>query len=203
MPSISLRHIGFLLGGAILAVCIGFFWFTWNLIGNFKAHIAPADAIIVLTGKAPRIQDAITLLADRKGKKLLISGVNIATTKQTLRKRFSAQDRLFTCCVDIDTVAQNTRGNAAQSARWVKQNGFKSLILVTSAYHMPRSLLEFRHAMPDRHLTAFPLNTKSIPIDRWWAYPGTTQLLVIEYFKYLLAWVRLYTADPMRGRGSG
>ena len=84
------------------------------------------------------------LLALGKGNRLLISGVNQATSKNSLRRRFSKHRKLFACCVDLDHLAFNTRSNAAQSARWARAHKFKSLILVTSTFHMPRSLAEFQ-----------------------------------------------------------
>ena len=67
--------------------------------------------------------------------------------------------------------------------------GYRSLRLVTSGYHLPRSLLEFRHAMPDVTLIPHPVFSESVKQERWWAWPGTANLIVGEFNKYLLAWL--------------
>lgn len=176
---------------AFVLLCAGFLWFTHN-ISQASGTILTADAIVVVTGKSSRIGDAINLLARGKGKRLLISGVNTTTSKNDLRRMFNGHDKIFACCVDLDHQALNTRGNAAYSAQWVSGHKFKSLILVTSTYHMPRTLAEFSNSMPAVKLQGSAVLVKNIHIDRWWAYPGTAKLLAIEYAKYLLALLRIH-----------
>lgn len=177
--------IAFILLGA------GFLWFTHN-ISQPNGTILKADAIVVVTGESSRIGDAINLLARGKGKRLLISGVNTTTSKNDLRRMFSGHDKFFACCVDLDHQALNTRGNAAYSAQWISRHNFKSLILVTSTYHMPRALAEFSNSMPGVKLRGAAARVKNIHFDRWWAHPATAKLLAIEYAKYLLALLRIH-----------
>src|SRR5690606_15928842 len=101
-----------------------------------------ADAIIVLTGGQSRLDAGIDLLKSGKGRRLLISGVNPAANRDDLRAATGGDRRLFSCCVDIDHAALDTIGNAEESAKWVEDHRYGSIILVTNNYHMPRSLLE-------------------------------------------------------------
>src|SRR5207248_507539 len=80
------------------------------------------------------------LLAAGRGKRLLISGVNPGTTTSDIAHQVSEYSRFLSCCVDLDYSALNTLGNAVETRRWVLDRGFHSLIIVTSAYHMPRAL---------------------------------------------------------------
>jgi len=187
-----LRIAGLCMGAAFIFLCAGFLWFTYSIASSSPATLQNADAIVVVTGKASRIGEAINLLALGKGKRLLISGVNATTSKNSLRRMFKGHDAMFGCCVDLDRQALNTRGNAAHSANWARRHNFKSLILVTSTYHIPRTLAEFSNTMPNVKLQGLPVIAKHIHINRWWAYPGTAKLLAIEYAKFLLALLRIH-----------
>jgi uncharacterized SAM-binding protein YcdF (DUF218 family) len=131
------------------------------------------------------------LLAQGKAKRVLITGVYRATTKEELKQLASQGDQYFACCVDIDKEARNTIDNATETAEWVAQRQFHSVIVVTSNYHMPRALAELGRAMPTVVLIAYPVIDKNVHLDHWWTYPGTTKLLMSEYLKYLPALGRL------------
>ena len=105
------------------------------------------QGIVALTGGDERLDAAVSLLENRSGQRLLISGVHPTTTKQEL-KLLSHGGRRFDCCADLGYAAENTHGNAEEAARWARAHRFKSLIVVTARYHMPRSLTEFQAAMP-------------------------------------------------------
>jgi uncharacterized SAM-binding protein YcdF (DUF218 family) len=156
-----------------------------------RETVPTADGITVLTGGADRIDQAMKLLAQGKAKRVLITGVYRATTKEELKQLASQGDQYFACCVDIDKEARNTIDNATETSEWVAQQHFHSVIVVTSNYHMPRALAELGRAMPDVGLIAYPVIDKNVHLDRWWTYPGTTKLLMSEYLKYLPALGRL------------
>jgi uncharacterized SAM-binding protein YcdF (DUF218 family) len=155
----------------------------------------PADGIVALTGGASRISDAMELLARNQGKRLLISGVNPATKPSEIIRLTPEYEKLFTCCIDLGHQALNTTGNAAEIAQWSRALKFRSLIVVTSAWHMPRALVELRREMPDTELISFPVVTERMRDSPWWTSAQTARLLMLEYVKYLatLARIRL---DP-------
>ena len=74
-----------------------------------------ADGIVVLTGAASRIPDAIELLAAERGKRLLISGVHRATSAREIARLTPLYSKYFTCCIDLDRSALNTFGNAFET----------------------------------------------------------------------------------------
>src|SRR3546814_4475167 len=94
------------------------------------------------------------------------------------------------CSSDLGYEADNTRGNAVETAAWMKDQDFTSLRLVTATYHMPRSLLEFRRLMPDIEIVPHPVFTEHFKRDDWWMWPGSSSLLITEYTKYLVALLR-------------
>lgn len=175
-----------------LGYAAGFLWFLNEIPTPSQADAHPtADAIVVLTGGPERIDAAMDLLASGRGARLLVSGVHPEVTKEELSDLLSPDKALFDCCVDMDWRAENTIGNAAETAAWVEANGFQSLLVVTSAYHLPRALRELSHTMPDIDLRGHPVFHDGVHLDEWWRYSGTSRLLIAEYSKFLLTLVRL------------
>src|SRR6476660_10223879 len=174
---------------------IGFVGFLSLLRG---AEIKPdrkADGIVVLTGGSSRVSDAMELLAGGYGKRLLISGVHPTNAAIDISRSLPDNHSLLGCCVDLDRSAVNTRSNAAETRRWAYERGFKSLIVVTSNYHMPRAILELSHAMPDIALIPFSVVGVSLKNKPWWTSGATLRLLLSEYVKYVAAEVRVRLAD--------
>ena len=145
-----------------------------------------AAAIVALTGpSAERVNAAIRLLEQDKGDRLLISGVNRDVRRQELRALTPGSSKLFNCCVDLGFEAEDTVGNAQEIAAWVRAKGYDSLIVVTSDYHMPRSLLELRAAAPGVILTPYAVPTPSLDNARWWRAAVSARRMTLEYLKYL------------------
>ncbi len=175
----------------------GYAWFAQVVTARNEVPPRPADAIVALTGGSNRIGDAIDLLQSRHGKRLLISGVNERTGRDELGRLNPAGRSLLACCVDLDHRARNTIGNAIEARRWAKANGFDSLVVVTSNYHLPRTMLEFRHAMPQVRLIGHPVANEMTTTRHWWHDPAAARLIAVEYTKYLAAWLRSrIEADP-------
>lgn len=169
----------------------GFGWFA-NQISHLETPADPpgADAIIVLTGGQFRLDAALDLLRSGKGSRLLISGVNPVARDSELKAVMGADDRLFACCIDIDRAAIDTIGNAAESAKWVNEHAYTSVILVTNNYHMPRSLLEMRRLLKTTDLRPYPVVNSRLNDGSWLVKPDAVRVLFTEYTKYLTAWVR-------------
>jgi uncharacterized SAM-binding protein YcdF (DUF218 family) len=181
-----------------LSLLIGFVDFAEDVAGAEPPGDARAEGIVVLTGGTARIDGALQLLAEGRAHRLLISGVNPLVTRQALASTVSNSLRgVLDCCVDLDHRAQDTIGNAAQAREWADERGFSSLIVVTSGYHMPRSMAELAFAMPDKRLIAFPVNNPDLHLDSWWRDPATLGLLVREYGKYLAVEARRLAAPAL------
>jgi uncharacterized SAM-binding protein YcdF (DUF218 family) len=188
-----IRSIGVklvLLSAFLLAA--GFAFFIWLLPSQEIALDRNADGIVVLTGGDSRVNDALELLASGRGKRLLITGVYAGTTTGDIAREVANYDHVLACCVDLDYSALNTFGNAVQARRWAVQHGFHSLIVVTSAYHMPRALAELSHQLPDVTLIPYPVVSDRLRIEPWWSNGATTKLVLSEYIKYLAAKVRMH-----------
>lgn len=149
------------------------------------------DGIVALTGASDeRIATALNLLEQGKARRLLVSGVNTEVRREELRQVAGAPRRLYECCVDLGYDARDTLGNAQEIADWARDKRFESLIVVTSDYHMPRSLLEIRAAIPEAELFPYPVATELLDNRKWWRDQRTTRLITVEYCKYLAVLVR-------------
>jgi uncharacterized SAM-binding protein YcdF (DUF218 family) len=192
---------------AVLALIwlIGLFVFA-DRVRGFTPAPEPerADAIVALTGpSAERVNAAIRLLEQDKGKRVLVSGVNRDVRREELRAVTPGSNRLFNCCVDLGFEATDTTSNAQEIAAWARAKDYDSLIVVTSDYHMARSLLEIRTAAPGIKLTPYAVETPSLDNSRWWRAAVTARRMTLEYMKYLAALGRAagVSRGKIRGRG--
>jgi len=175
------------------ALGAGFLFFV-NAIATMPAPQQPMkklDAIVVLTGGSNRIDAGFRLLEQGFGKKLFISGVYRGLDVRQLLKRWKAvpQKRLD-CCVTLGFKADNTSGNAVETAIWLHRQKFHSIYLVTADYHMKRALLEFHHAVPDVAITPFPVIPDHFNVRDWWTSASVGLLVAHEYLKYAATTLR-------------
>jgi uncharacterized SAM-binding protein YcdF (DUF218 family) len=173
---------------------VGFLVFVSDLPTEEVTIEREADGIVVLTGGSSRITDAIELLAAGRGRRLLISGAHPATNSTEILRLNPEFAKVVKCCIDLDR-SVNTLGNAIETRRWVERRGFRSLIVVTSSYHMPRAMAEIAHQLPGVALVTFPVVPDRLRDGRWWTNGVTVRLLLSEYLKYLFARVRM-RIDP-------
>jgi uncharacterized SAM-binding protein YcdF (DUF218 family) len=185
--------LGIVLG--TLALALGFVWFLSRVQGEDVALDRNAEGIVALTGGAARINDAIELLAAERGRRLLITGVNPTTHTAELARLTPQYRKLFECCIDLDRSAVNTIGNAVETRRWARARGFRSLLVVTSAYHMPRAIAELSHELPDVTLIEFPVWTERQRSEPWWSNEATARLVISEYLKFVYAVVRMHVVS--------
>ncbi|QKV20129.1 YdcF family protein [Oricola thermophila] len=197
-----LRHLCVGLAAAVAIYLGGFFVFLAD-VDQYGAAPAGtrADGIVVLTGGHARVDEAVRLLDAELGDRLLISGVHPAASRAVLMKTFAVDEAQFACCVDIDRKALDTVGNAEETARWAADHGFRSLIVVTNDYHMPRSLFELRRTMKD--ISLIPHAVIATRGDTVSADMQARRLRVLfgEYVKYSAARLRALVLPPRSDAG--
>ncbi len=146
------------------------------------------DAAIVLTGGSNRVSQGFELLAEHKVKYLLISGVHSGVTLDDLVKLWGGKKSLIDPeVVTLGREAGNTIGNALEASDWVKKNDIKEAYVITSNYHMPRSLLEFRHELPETHLVPYAVQ----PEDFLWTEPLYWKTAFLEFHKLVVSLYRV------------
>ncbi len=188
------RRLLWRLGGALFlcaAVWVaGLVWFATQMPATVTTGTQKTDAIVVLTGGRGRVHQGLELLSQNRAKRLFISGVYRGVDVKALLRISRQSPEKLACCVSLGYQADNTQGNAVETAAWMREQGLHSLRLVTSAYHMPRSLLEFRRAMPDITIVPHPVSPEQNPQMGWKRWPGRAGLIVSEFSKYLVALIR-------------
>jgi uncharacterized SAM-binding protein YcdF (DUF218 family) len=188
------------IAAAALGLVAGFVAFVSDVSAARPPGAAKAEGIVVLTGGSARIDTALHLLAEGHAHRLLISGVNPAVGSGAIAETVDPDLKsVIACCVDLGHEARDTIGNAAETRDWVRQHRYGSLIVVTSAYHMPRSLAELADALPEVSLIPYPISNPELHLADWWNEPEAFALLLREYGKYLLAAARLALGPPADG----
>lgn len=185
-----LRFARFAAAVALALALGGFLQFATDVADLEPTGGEHAEGIVVLTGGRDRIHGAVELLKAGRGQRLLITGVHHLTRAETLRRQSEGDEPLFACCVDLGFQAASTVGNAQETAAWATARRFRSLIVVTSAYHMPRSLAEFTEAMPGIVLIPYPIRHAELDLARWYLSTDTAKLLMLEYLKYTVSRAR-------------
>ncbi len=166
---------------------LGFAMFSIQVVYSDIAEARQKmDAIIVLTGGPDRVNKGLELFAEGTAKNLFISGVHPSVKKREILAQWTGKT-LPRCCLILGQQATSTVENASESKAWAQNNKIESIILVTSNYHMPRALMEFRSALPDTFIIPHPIAQKDLKADggRMW------KLLLSEYHKLILRWVQL------------
>ena len=182
---------------ALLAALIDFGFFLAQIARPVANPPARADGIAVLTGARERITAAAHLLADGKGKRLLISGVHERTHLADLLRIEPMLEPLNACCVDLGRKATNTIGNAQEVTGWARMHEYRSLWLVTSDYHMPRAQLELQKASPDLLIYPWPVSSAHEGGFLLWRDISTWRLIGSEWMKLHVVRLRLALGLPM------
>ena len=131
----------------LLAWALGFVWFAAAL--PQPAPPAPSDAIVVPTGSGGRIERGLQLLSQGTAPQMLVSGVDPQVRPAEFQAEYAVPARLMDCCVTLGFAALDTRGNAAETARWVERGEHRSIRLVTADWHMRRAALELAGRLPE------------------------------------------------------
>lgn len=175
-----------------VGAAIGFLAFVGSLPQRPVNATTRTDAIVVLTGGSERVTTGLRLLEQGLARQLFISGVPPGITREELLRRIDLGDFSLRDRVVLGHAAGNTAGNARETAVWMRRQRYRSLRLVTSQYHMPRSRAIFAWAMPDVEIVPHPVFSEAVRQDDWWSWPGTTKLFLIEYAKYVAAAVYVW-----------
>jgi uncharacterized SAM-binding protein YcdF (DUF218 family) len=184
-------------GGALWLFVLGFVLFAAWVSRIPEQSAGRADGIVVLTGGPTRIEEGAKLLQDNRGDRLLISGINTHTGRDSVLKLTGLASKQFNCCVDLGYSALDTIGNARETGTWASQRRYNSLIVVTSRAHMPRSLAELERALPGVKLIPHPVMSRTPEQSPWWLSYSATRVIVSEYLKYIPSAAKLIVARAL------
>ena len=177
---------------------IGLTEYKQKILSTAKYTSSNSSNIVILTGGSNRIKNGFKVInkfktSSKFNSKILVSGTGKGFTKLSLEKKlnFDFDLNVIECCVELDSISTNTYSNAYETLKWVKKNNIKEFILITSNYHMPRAFLEFRNRMPDLKIVTYPITPKKHNINNWLNSFETFSLIFSEYFKFLIANLRI------------
>jgi len=172
--------------------------FKKNILSLTKYNNIESPNIVILTGGANRIKDGLKIIEDFKNSKninykILVSGTGMGFTKSSLKKKLGPNfnSHLIQCCIDLDGVSKNTLTNASETFKWTHKNDIKEFILITSNYHMPRAILEFKNVMPNLKIYTYAITPKKHDIENWLSSYQTFSLVFTEYCKFIIAGLRI------------
>ena len=172
--------------------------FKQNILSFSKYNNKEIPNIVILTGGTNRIKDGLKIIAyfsksKKNNYKILVSGTGIGFTKKSLERKLGPNfnPQLIQCCIDLDSVSKNTFTNASETLKWTNKNNIREFILITSNYHMPRALLEFKNAMPNLKIYTYAITPKKHVIENWLNSYQTFGLVFTEYCKYFIANLRI------------
>ena len=172
--------------------------FKENILSFSKKNNNQSPNIVILTGGTNRIKDGLKIIKDFKipkiiKYKILVSGTGIGFTKNSLRKKLGPtfNNHLIQCCVELDSISKNTFTNARETFKWTKKNDINEFILITSNYHMPRAVLEFKSVMPNLKIYTYTIIPIKHDINNWLNSYRTFSLVFTEYCKYIIASIRV------------
>ncbi|MBB5517914.1 YdcF family protein [Amphiplicatus metriothermophilus] len=185
-----MRRVIFILLAIGLAWTAGLVAFIAGLPAPAGEDGATADGVVVYTGGGARIAAGMSLMQRGAGRRLLISGVNPDISRDEIAKMWPGAAETFDCCVDLGAAARSTEGNAQEVSEWAAAHGFRSLILVTSEYHMPRALLETHARMKSAEIAPHPVASGYLDARGRPASTEAWRRLAVEYSKFLAARVK-------------
>jgi len=184
------QYVIFMLSLSLILFLGGFVVFA-ETVRNLRPPntLNKADGIVIWTGKGGgRLETGADLLRRGKGERLLISGVNEQTSLEAIKSLIILPDKKADCCIDLDYAAQDTIGNARETASWAQALGYEHIILVTSAYHMPRAEIEIGQTAGRIKITPYPVVNRDGP--KWWSDKDRFKRILQEYTKLLLTYLR-------------
>jgi uncharacterized SAM-binding protein YcdF (DUF218 family) len=164
----------------ITALFIDFTYKTFS----YRQSSVKADAIVVLAGGKGRVDEGVRLFREGRATYLFFIGVDPSVRKTDLYRPHSgdpSSDRVI-----LESVSRNTLENAIYGRDVILRKQVGSVLLITSRYHMKRSAILFRNALPkELAIYPYPVDSKNLK-EAWWNHGGSFHLLFSEFYKYCM-----------------
>lgn len=134
---------------SLILICwaLGFVWFSVFLPQPVIEPVR-SDGVVALTGAGGRIPHALNVVRKGRAKLLLVSGVDREVRPREFAAEFKVPAPMMACCVTLGYDAVDTRSNAIETIRWIKDNKLRSIRLVTTDWHMRRAAFDLAEQAP-------------------------------------------------------
>ena len=171
------------------------FFFTYSFI-IFLQQIAyeeviynnSSDGIAVLTGGKGRISLGLSLYQKNRNLQLIISGVD----KKVSYKSIIPDSLNNEVNITIDKDSESTFQNAKVINSWIVKNKLKNVTVITSYYHMPRSMLLMQALNPVIKFYAYPVKKNYSKKTSFKENILYYLFLIEEYIKYLISYIFIF-----------
>ncbi len=168
---------------ALLAIAMLFIDFTYKTF-SYHPREVKADAIVVLAGGKGRVEEGVRLYRERKASWLFFIGVDPSVRRSDLyhpQPGDPSPDGVI-----LEKASRNTLENAIYGREVIMQKNIRSILLITSRYHMKRASILLRNALPrDVAIYAYPVDSHNLK-EAWWNHGGSFHLLFSEFYKYCM-----------------
>ena len=167
----------------LLIITALFVDFTYKTFSARPSQVQ-VDAIVVLAGGKGRIEEGIRLFREGRGTWLFLVGVDPTVRKADLYRPKSGDPPSDN--VILEKMSRNTLENAIYGRDVLVEHKVRSVLLITSRYHLKRSAILFRNALPPEvALYSHPVDSSNVK-EEWWHHVGTFRLLFSEFYKYCI-----------------
>ncbi len=167
----------------LFAITVLFIDFTYKTF-SYRQVSTKADAIVVLAGGKGRVEEGLRLFRESRAGYLFFIGVDPSVRKSDLYRPQTGDPSPEN--VILEKASRNTLENAIFGRDLIVRHDIRSIILITSRYHLKRSSILFRNSLPrDIAIYPYPVDSSSLK-ESWWSHGGSFQLLFREFYKYCM-----------------
>lgn len=167
----------------VVVITALFIDFTYKTF-SYRQNARKADAIVVLAGGKGRVEEGVRLFRESRAEFLFFVGVDPTVRKSDLYRPKPGDPSADN--VILEKASRNTLENSIFGRDVIVRSGVRSVLLITSRYHLKRASILFRNSLP-RDITIIPYPVDSVNLkESWWSHGGSFQLLFREFYKYCL-----------------
>ena len=134
---------------------------------------------------------ALELFSSSQAKFLYIAGVWEAITLESIFSETELEG-IDRSKVILEKKSKTTYENALYAADYMAQNQVRSIVLVTSVYHMKRSTTIFSKVFPPNvDIYSYAIESQNFSLENWWKSPNALRIAFTEFLKYGWYWFTL------------
>ena len=170
----------------IILYFVSIFNFILNIDNDF-IFSNKVNNVVILTGNKGRLQAGLNLMESNINSRMLISGVAKGVKHSDIITNVNIENNR----IRLGYNANNTLGNAIETANWVKEYNINNFILITDNWHMQRTLLLFNSLMPNIEILPYALNSISSDIKDYLKFNNKTFLIFKEHLKFLISHIQV------------
>ncbi len=189
---------GLLVGAVLIAVALAAFK---DFVDGLDRPPPPlpvrVDVIVALSGGSGRFEEAIRLLREGRAPVLFLVGFQ----PRAVAARLAAEPGVAALArqgrIVVEPRSGSTLEDAERTRALVADRGARSVLLITSGYHMRRADLTFRTLLPASvDLHTWPVRSSTFRSGLWYQDESSRRVVFTEFLKYLFYRLKLSVHPP-------